>query len=200
MKNKIPLIRKRNGFLLTLLIAVGSFLIISSCSNIKALSGPECYQLNELKIKKKWVDNGFTKPGSEEIILIEFIPDNNVVNDKFDLHAQLISYNKKTKKSAVIIGSLIKNILRDDIKCKIDSPKLLYGKNYLAIDSLYILEPGGDKLKKFKYIGLNPVKSNSTENAMAFDCSIQGGSETNKVVQTWPCPEYCCPGKNCPYN
>jgi len=180
------LFTKKSSWLLPLVIAVCSMLIISSCGKQeeKAPDGT-CITLSRAKINNAWGKPGHLK----DISYLTFITSYNPVNHKFEVSVQAY----KADYSA--IGDLVK--LAVGKSCPTNLPPILIGVNNQDFLALNIVDTTTTpwKLKDFTYIDFTPVVDKLScgtynLNLLKYKTSVEGGGEGIPKIDiiTLPCP------------
>lgn len=175
-----------------------ALLAISSCGNndVTPLQTKEnCITISRSQIKA-WFQADWHTPGNTNFIPLLYFepyqgPGSNIINVDVS-PTDKDTYIKHAKKVAMKISA----------PCSFPAGLQVF-PNYFKFEKKDFADENG-KLIKFDFLRLIPKICPKDSTKLSFEVQIvnaSGGKEVPTAKgQSWPCPPYCCPGPNCPYN
>lgn len=194
MKKNYFFFTKEHLKVLAIIILIAAIIGLPSCKNmIKPLNTPNnCITIPRHKINAL-LKSGWNTPGNKNFMpLLCFEPFGGPGNTITAVNVFA------TDKDAYVNPNKSREM---DVNTTCTIPGgLLVLKNYYKFEDF--ADANGD-LKKFTFLRLIPKICPADSTKMSFDVQIvnsSGGIEaTTAKGETWPCPDYCCPGPKCPY-
>lgn len=199
MQKKQFLFRKIFGQLPLLLIAAG-IVLFSSCNNDKTESGPKVLAADKC-FTLSWADmKSWLQPGWEDSGNANYIPRILVKTDSGS-YSNPVFVAYPVDKNGIINKALGKALTNQSgtTNCGIDAKlNRTFQYYYLPAEGFY--DPVNQDLIKFDYLNFVPKSTLvGTKPFLHFEISSVGGVTVARG-ESWPCPDYCCPGPKCPSN